>query len=175
MNELDYAVIVLMAISIAVGVVRGAIREVINIASWVVAFMLARAFAPGVAYYFADWMTEPAYRVALAWVAIFLVVLVIAGLLASLLSELVRKLGLSGLDRTLGAMIGILRGALAVLVLTLIAGMTKVPQTAMWKNAASTPWLEVVAMHARGVLPESLASRISYRLPPVQAASVAAS
>jgi membrane protein required for colicin V production len=174
-NELDYAVIALMVISIVVGVVRGAIREVINIASWIVAFMLARAFAPDVAIHFADWMAEPAYRMALAWLTIFLAVLVVAGLLASLLSELVRKLGLSGLDRTLGAMIGILRGGLAILVLTLVAGMTKVPQTNMWKSAASTPWLEVVAMHARGVLPESLASRISYRSPAVKAVQVTAS
>lgn len=175
MNELDYAVIVVMVISVAVGVVRGAIREVINIASWIVAFMLARAFAPDVSAHFADWMTEPVYRVALAWLAIFLAVLVVAGLLASLLSELVRKLGLSGLDRTLGAIIGVLRGALAILVLTLIAGMTKVPQTNLWKNAASSPWLEVVAMHARGVLPESVASRISYRQPALKAATASAS
>ena len=165
MNELDYAIAVLMVISIAVGVVRGAIREVINVAGWIIAFMLARAFAPDISGYFADWMTEPAYRVALAWMAIFLAVLVMAGLLASLLSELVRKLGLSGLDRTLGAMIGVLRGGLAILLLTLVAGMTKVPQTVLWKNAASTPWLETVAMHARGVLPENLAARISFRLP----------
>ena len=136
MNELDYAIAVLMVISIAVGVVRGAIREVINVAGWIIAFMLARAFAPDISGYFADWMTE-----------------------------LVRKLGLSGLDRTLGAMIGVLRGGLAILLLTLVAGMTKVPQTALWKNAASTPWLETVAMHARGVLPENLAARISFRLP----------
>lgn len=165
MNALDYTLIAVLVVSITVGVVRGAIREVVNILAWVVAFILARTFAADLAVHFAQWMSEPAYRVALAWLAIFLAVLVIAGLLASLVSELVRKLGLGGLDRLLGAAIGVARGLLVVLVLTLIAGMTTLPQSALWKNAATTPWLEVVALHARAILPESLASRITYRPP----------
>jgi membrane protein required for colicin V production len=69
------------------------------------------------------------------------------------------------LDRVLGALIGVARGALLVLALTLVAGMTKFPQTSMWKSAASTPWLEIVALHARTLLPDSLAARIMYRQP----------
>lgn len=170
MNELDYAIIALVAISVIVGVVRGAIREVINFAGWILAFILAHAFAQNLAGYFADWMAEPIYRLVVAWMSIFLFVLLISALLASLVSELVRKLGLGGLNRAFGAIIGLLRGALVLLVLTLAAGMTKFPQSALWKNAAATPWLEVAALHARALLPESLASRITYRVPKLQQA-----
>ncbi len=45
MNELDYAVIALLLISIASASVRGAIREIINIGGWVLAFILAHTFA----------------------------------------------------------------------------------------------------------------------------------
>ncbi len=171
MNELDYAVIALVAISVIVGIVRGAVREILNVAGWILAFLLARAFAPNLAVYFSDWMAEPAYRVILAWLAIFMLILVISGLLASLISELMRKLGLGGLNRTFGAVIGLLRGALVILVLTLAAGMTTFPQSAMWKNAVVTSWLEVAALHARTFLPENLASRIAYRAPKLQQSS----
>ena len=163
MNELDYAIIVLVVISIVVGVVRGAIREVINVVGWVLAFVLAHTFAGSLAGYLAEWMSEPIYRVATAWLAVFMCVLIVSGMIASLVSDLVRKLGLSGLDRTVGALIGVARGGLVILALTLAAGMTRFPQTDLWKKAAATPWLEMVAMHARPLLPESLASRISYR------------
>ena len=170
MNELDYAIIALVAVSVIVGIVRGAIREVINFAGWILAFVAAHAFAQNLAGYFADWMAEPVYRMVVAWLSIFLFVLVISALLASLVSELVRKLGLGGLNRTFGAVVGLLRGALVLLVLTLAAGVTKFPQSALWKNAAVTPWLEVVALHARTLLPESLASRITFRAPNSQQA-----
>ena len=112
-------------------------------------------------------MAEPVYRLILAWLIVFVAVLIFAALLASLLSELVRKLGLSGLDRALGAMVGMLRGGLVVIVLALAAGMTKFPQSPLWKNAALTPPIEVAALYARALLPQTLASRILYRAPPV--------
>ena len=170
MNELDYAIVALVAMSIIVGIVRGAIREIINFAGWILAFVLAHAFAQELAVYFADWMAEPIYRLVMAWLLIFLLVLVMSALLASLVSDLVRKLGLGGLNRAFGSVIGLLRGALVLLVLTLAAGMTKFPQSALWKNAAATPWLEVAALHARALLPESLAARITYRLPALRQA-----
>ena len=165
MNELDYAIITVVVVSMAIGAWRGAIREVINIGGWVVAFIMAHAFCGTLAPYFADWMTEPVYRIVVAWIIIFVVVLIFAALLASLLSELVRKLGLSGLDRLLGALVGALRGVLVVIVLALIAGMTKFPESALWKTAALTSPVEVAALYARALLPESLASKIFYRLP----------
>ena len=173
MNELDYAIIVVMLVSFCIGAWRGAIRETINIAGWVVAFFLAHAFSATLAPYFADWMAEPVYRSVVAWIVIFVAVLIFASLLASLLSELVRKLGLSGLDRILGAIVGLLRGALVVIVLALAAGMTKFPESALWKNATLTPPVEVAALYARALLPQSLASRILYRQsPPAKSATL---
>ena len=170
MNAVDYVIIALLLVSAGIGAWRGAIREIINIASWVVAFIVAHAFSTDLAPYFADWMADPVYRLVVAWIVIFLAVLIFASLLASLLSELVRKLGLSGLDRLLGAIFGAVRGLLVVLVLALAAGMTKFPQSALWKSAALTPPLEVAALYARALLPQSVASKILYRLP--HAASV---
>ncbi len=163
MNELDYVVIAIAVISILVGLARGAVREAINLAGWILAALLAHAYAQDLAVYFADWMSEPVLRIALAWLAIFVVVLMLAGLLASLVSALVRKLGLGGLDQLLGAGIGVVRGAVVLVALALAAGMTKFPQSAWWKAAATTPTLEIAALHARTFLPESLAARISFR------------
>lgn len=163
MNELDYAIIIVVLVSLAIGAWRGAIREIINIGAWVVAFILAHAFSADLAPYFADWIAEPVYRMVLAWLSIFVSVLVFGSLLASLLSELVRKLGLSGLDRFLGAVVGLFRGVLVIIVFALAAGMTKFPQTVLWKKATLTPTIEVAALYARALLPQSLASKILYR------------
>lgn len=167
MNGLDYAIIALMAISILVGLVRGAVREIMNVVGWVLAVILARTFATEFSAYFADWISEPTYRVALAWLSIFVMVTLVSSLLASLVSELMRKLGLGGLNRAFGAIVGTVRGFLVLVVLAMAAGMTKFPESALWKSAMSTPSLEVCALHARAFLPESLASRIRFH-PPTQ-------
>ena len=166
MNELDYVTIAVVLVSVGIGAWRGSIREIINIGGWVLAFILAHAFSTNLAPHLADWMVDPVYRVIVSWMLIFIAILIVAALLASVLSELVRKLGLSGLDRGLGALIGLLRGVLVVVVMALAAGMTKFPQTSMWKNAALTPSIEVAALYARALLPQSLGARILYRVPP---------
>ena len=163
MNTVDYAVLVLVLRSIGAGVLRGAIREVMNIAGWVLAYGIAHTFAADVAPLFSDWIGEPVGRTVLAWAAIFLVVVIVVSMVASLLSEVVRKLGLSGLDRAVGALIGLARGLLVLLALTLVVGLTKIPQSSIWKDAAVTPWLELAALYTRGLLPESVASKVRFR------------
>lgn len=163
MNELDYVIIAILLISIGIGVVRGAMREVLNVAGWVLAFILSHEFAGNLAAYFADWAAEPAVRLVVAWLAIFLLVLVLVAMIASLLSELMRKLGLGGLDRGVGGAIGLLRGTLVLIALTLAAGLTKLPQSALWQHATITPTLEIAALYTRAVLPENVATRIKYR------------
>ena len=58
MNELDYAIMAILLLSLAIGAWRGGIREIINIGGWVVAFILAHAFSATLAPYFADWMAD---------------------------------------------------------------------------------------------------------------------
>ncbi len=163
MNAVDYAVIALLLLSIGAGVIRGAIREVMNIAGWVLAYGIAHAFASDLAPFFSEWVGEPVGRTFLAWATIFLVVVLVVSMVASLLSEVVRKLGLSGLDRGVGALIGLARGLLVLLALTLVIGLTKIPQSTAWREAAVTPWLELAASYTRGLLPESVASKVRFR------------
>ncbi len=164
MNEIDYAIIALLVLSVLVGAWRGAIREVLNIVGWVLSFILAHAYAGDLARQFADWAVDPALRLVAAWLVIFLIVTIVMSLLASLLSEWARKLGLGGIDRALGGAIGFVRGLLVLLALTWAAGLTKIPQSPLWRSAACTPWLEVAALYAKGMLPEGIAARIRYRV-----------
>jgi membrane protein required for colicin V production len=162
MNALDYAVLGICAVSLLIGVWRGAIREIVNVAGWVIAFIAAQAFAPEFVAYLSDWMTDLSVRMVVAWLIVFIVVMMAITLVGSLIAEGVRKLGLGLLDHSLGAVVGLLRGGLIVLLLTLVAGLTTIPNATIWKDASLTPWLEKMALDTRSLLPESLAKRIVY-------------
>ncbi len=164
MNEIDYAILAVLLLSVLIGAWRGAIREVLNIVGWVLSFILAHAYAAELAKQFQEGAIDPALKLIVAWLLIFLVVIVLVSLLASLLSEWAKKLGLGGFDRVLGGVIGFLRGVLVLLALTWAAGLTKVPQSPQWRDSLFAPWLETAALYARGVLPEGIAARIHYRI-----------
>jgi membrane protein required for colicin V production len=162
MNALDYAVLGICAVSLLIGVWRGAIREIMNVVGWVIAFIAAQAFAPEFGPYLSDWMADPSVRMVVAWLIVFIAVMMAISLVGSLIAEGVRKLGLGLQDRSLGAVVGLLRGGLIVLLLTLAAGLTTLPNAPIWKDAVVTPWLETMALYTRSLLPETLAKRITY-------------
>ena len=73
MNEIDYGILILMLLSIAVGAVRGAIREVMNVVGWVLAFILAHTYSSDIAPLLSEWLAEPSARMVVAWALVFIV------------------------------------------------------------------------------------------------------
>jgi len=159
----DYAVLAIVAASILLGAWRGLVSEVLALAAWVAALLAGRALAPEMAPVFGEWLQEPALRYAAAFVAIVVAVLVAAALLRLALSKLLRAIGLGPLDRFLGAVFGVARGVLVVLLCVLIGGLTVLPQQAWWRQAWLAPPLETAVLAAKPWLPAAVAKRIRYR------------
>jgi len=78
-------------------------------------------------------------------------------------SKLLRAVGLGPLDRFLGAVFGVARGVLLLLLCVLVAGLTPLPQQALWRQAWLAPPLETAVLAARPWLPPEVAKRIRYR------------
>ena len=156
MTWLDYAVIGVMVVSIAWGIWRGLIREVISLTGWVIAFLAANLLAGPLAEVLPESISQPELRVLLAFVAIFVLVLALSTLAGLLLAKILKAAGLGGLDRTLGALFGIARGALIVVALALAAGLTTLPRQPLWKQSASGPFLGNLCLALKPWLPPAL-------------------
>nr|PZN01641.1 MAG: colicin V production protein [Pseudomonadota bacterium] len=169
MTWVDYAVIAVLGVSALLGIWRGFIREVLALAGWIAAGVIAVMFAPEGAALLPQDFATPLVRHLLAAALVFVLVLVVAGLAGLLLSKLVRAVGLGALDRTLGGVFGFVRGALIVLVAVLLVGVTSLPREPAWREAQLRGPLETAAIAARAYLPEAIAERIRYDEPEVGA------
>lgn len=162
MTWLDYAVLGVLALSIAWGVWRGLVREVISLAGWVIAFLAANLFAEPLANALPGSIPQSELRVIVAFLAVFLVTLTLATLAAMALSRALKAAGLGGLDRTLGGLFGIARAALIVLAFALVAGLTSLPRQSGWKESWWGPVLGRTMVQLKPWLPPPLASRLRY-------------
>lgn len=162
MTWLDYAVAGVLAVSIAWGVWRGIVREVMSLASWVIAFLAANLFAAPLAQVLPNAISGPQWRMLIAFGVVFLVALAITTLGAVWLAKLVHSVGLAGLDRLLGALFGLLRGLLIVLAFALAAGLTGFPHRAAWKESLCGAQLAAAASALKPWLPPALGERMKY-------------
>lgn len=167
MNEFDYFVIIVLAISMLIGLWRGLTHELLSLAGWLVAFLVSKYVAPYVAPAMPG---EATTQAVLAYVVLFIMTLILWALLVRLASKLIKAAGLGALDVVLGGMFGLLRGGLIVLVLAWLAGLTHIPAQPLWRSAQLSGTVEEVALATRIWLPESVAKRIQYRAGPTRRA-----
>ncbi|TNC92448.1 MAG: colicin V production CvpA, partial [Thalassolituus sp.] len=73
-----------------------------------------------------------------------------------LISQIVKATGLTGTDRVLGMVFGMVRGLLIVVVLVYLGQMTMLPGDAWWQESSMIPHLEVLAEWARKTLPAAV-------------------
>ncbi len=162
MTLLDYAVLAIAGVSIALGVMRGLSRELISLAAWVVAFVAAGALGGDVAALLERQITDASSRALAGVVVAFFLALVAMSVIAMLVSRLIRGAGLGAEDRVLGGLFGLARGLLVVLALVMLAGLTALPRQPVWKDAMLAAPLEQFAEFAKQWLPQAWAKYITY-------------
>lgn len=163
MTLFDYFVLAVMAISLLVGVARGVVSEILALVAWVAAFIAARLWAVPVGNLLLADLPDPLWRQLAGFVGVFVAVLIGFALLRWVTTLLLKAAGLRPLDRVVGALFGVVRGMLVLLILVLLAGLTPLPQQQWWRQATFAPPLETGVLAVKPWLPPELAKRIQYR------------
>ena len=162
MTLFDYAVLIIIGLSVVLGVIRGLVREVLSLIAWVVAFVAAGLFGVWLAEALPVDVGTAELRLLAGYAGVFLVVLVLMSIAAVLASKLVKAAGLGVEDRVLGVLFGAARGMLVVMVLVLLSGLTSLPRQAAWRGALFSAPLETLAVQVKQWLPDYLSQRIRY-------------
>ncbi len=162
MTGFDYAVLAIVGVSVLLSIMRGFVREVLALISWVAAFIVARLYALELVPMLPEAIPSAELKMLAAFLIVFLTTLLLCSLLAIALSHIFKKVGLGWIDRGLGAVFGVLRGILVVCILVLLAGFTGFPRDPMWRNAMFAAPLEAVVLAQLSWLPADIAKHVKY-------------
>ena len=162
MTAFDWIVVLILTASIILGLLRGLVAEVFSLGSWIIAFLAAKFGAAMVAPLLPMDVESEGMRNIVGFVVVFLAAIIIVMLLGRLIKGAVGAVGLGGADKAVGGVFGLVRGVVILVGLTLVAGMTALPQTDFWKNALSSRVLEMLAMEAMPLLPAKVAEHIHF-------------
>ena len=143
MSELasaDIVILIVILVSALIGLARGLFKEVLSLASWFAAFILALYFASSLQDRLSSELGDEAVRLVIAFALIFVATLIVGSLVQWLVAKVVESTGLSGTDRFLGFLFGSARGLL-VCIIALIAVRPFADESTWWQTSVITPEL----------------------------------
>ncbi len=164
MNNLDILLLLIVGLSILAGLMKGLIREVFSLAGVLLGIILALVFSPPLSVYLGRWIpfANAAYGAALF--LIFTVTIVATTLLSHMLTKAIEVASLGFMNRLLGGVFGILRGALIGLMIVLGLTLILDPGHNILASSRVTPYLALGARAVAPVLPAGVRKALLERL-----------
>ena len=142
----DWSLLGVLVLSIVVGALRGFVFEVLALAGWFVAWFAAQWGGPQLAPHIPVGPPGSLLNTAAAFATAFLVTLVVWGIAVRLLRSLLHATPLRPVDRLLGAVFGLLRGVVVLLLVAAIVGWTPAARSPAWQASVGAAWL-AAALH----------------------------
>lgn len=160
MNWFDLAIIGIVLLFSAIGIIRGFIKEVLSLLSWILAFWLAFTFADSASYLLEPYIAAPVLRVIAAFAALFISALLLLTVLSFLTHRLLSVSGIKGTDRVLGGLFGAVKGLVIIAALMLFAHETVLPQEKWWRNSILAGHFQPLVLIIRDLLPPDMTKRL---------------
>lgn len=157
LSWLDWTFVSVLALSMGVGLVRGFAFECLSLAGWVVAWFAAQWGSPWLAPHIPLGSAGSALNLGLAFALAFMGALMVWALLARAVRLVIHATPLSVVDRLLGALFGLLRGAVLLLAVATLVALTPASQSAGWRSSEGARWLGQALATLKPLLPEPVA------------------
>ncbi|HTW59642.1 MAG TPA: CvpA family protein [Terriglobales bacterium] len=163
MTLADWLICALVLINVIAAAVQGFFSEALTMAGLVVGYIVAAWRYRGLAEWLEQFLKNPWLAEILGFLVIFFAVVLLFGIAARIARWVMKKAGLSGLDRFLGALLGLLKGGLMVAVI--LMGMTAfAPTSKLLQNSQLAPYFLVAGNAAKWLAPTELRVRFDQGL-----------
>ncbi len=160
MTAADWVIVAVVLLNVISAAVQGFFAEALSMAGLVVGYIIAAWQYRGLADWFMTFLKNAWLADIFSFLIIFFVILLLFGVAARVARKLMKAAGLSGFDRFLGALLGVVKGVLVVAVV--LMGMTAfTPTSTMLKTSVLAPYFLVVGRAAIWVAPADLRARFN--------------
>lgn len=160
LGTLDLVFGAVLVASAVVGLWRGLVFEVLSLAGWVAAYVIAQVATPVLAPQLPFGSPGSPLNHAAAFALSFVLAMIAWSLLARLIRLLIRATPLSPVDRALGVCFGLLRGVLLLLVVATLVSMTPMRDGPAWQHSQIAQSLQAMLQGIKPLLPPELAQHL---------------
>ncbi|MEE9309568.1 MAG: CvpA family protein [Cocleimonas sp.] len=155
-NIFDIVIVVLILITALIGFMRGLVWMAVFIATWAAAIFFALKYKDQLSAILPIKLSSEFLQTGIAALLIFLGVLLAGAIINAILHKLINAVGFGAFDRILGTVLGVLLGAFAITLLTMLAGLTELPDQESWAKSKFIPKFQEAAEWIKTQVPDDL-------------------
>lgn len=163
MNGFDAILLGVMVMFGVIGALRGLVRELLSLATWILSCVIAWFFADRLEGRFEGATETFELRMVLAFVVLFAIVFVLSTIAAYFINKSITSRQKLKLPNTMmGGFMGVARGGVVIVIVFLLAGLTAIPQQAWWRTAMLASIFQEISLFVGDYLPSDVARHIRY-------------
>jgi membrane protein required for colicin V production len=154
----DWLIVVVVLLNVVSAAVQGFFAEALSMAGLVIGYIVAAWKYQGLAAWFMTFLKNQWLADIFSFFIIFFVILLVFSIAGRVARKLMKAVGLSGFDRFMGALLGVVKGCLVVAVV--LMGMTAfTPTSKLLAKSQLAPYFLVAGRAAIWVAPSELRAR----------------
>lgn len=150
---IDWVILAVIIVSALISIKRGFVKEMLSLASWITAFVVARIFSGHFEVLLDHWIETPSARYGIAFLVLFAATLIVGALINNLMTEFVKMTGLAGTDRMFGIVFGVARGLILVTAAVYGMQLTAMRNDPWWQDSVLIPHFEIMVAWSKDILP----------------------
>ena len=160
MTAADWLIVVVVLLSVIVAAIHGFFSELLSMAGLVIGYIVAAWQYSRPAAWLMSFLRSELLADIIGFLVIFFAVFLLFSIAGRIARKLMKAAGLSGFDRFLGALLGLIKGSFVVAVV-LMAMTAFTPTSAMLANSKLAPYFLVVGRAAIWVAPSEMRARFN--------------
>jgi membrane protein required for colicin V production len=154
LNTADFIIVGIIVLSVLISLLRGFIRESLSLLTWLIAAYLAFSLSAGLGEKLSGMISSSSTRMVVAFIGIFLVVIIVGAILSFFISRLISLTGLGLIDRLLGIIFGAARGILMVALVVLMIKGSSMTDRDWWKGSQLIPQFQPITAGMESLFPK---------------------
>jgi len=158
----DYLILFILVCSIVVGTLRGLIKELLLLTSWITSIAIANKYSKDVIQFLPDILPGNTARLIVSFLILFFSIRLLVVCLGIALETLIKAGNLRFLDHSLGVLFGIARGVILVAIIVIFCETTTIPKQYFWRHALLSQLVETSVQKITPHLPGVILSYLRY-------------
>jgi membrane protein required for colicin V production len=154
LTALDAGLLAVLLVSVLIGLWRGLVFELVSLLGWVLACWVALRFGSELGRHLSIFHASEGWRTVAGWGLAFLITLILTRIAARLLRMALAATPLTVIDRGLGAVFGLLRGLVLLLIVATLVDWASLTRAPWWQASHGAVWLVELQRGLAPLLPD---------------------